>query len=111
MNVSAETDSTFSVSVENYIEVSSDATKTIEIGQTDEVQITTPNASLCVVTSSVDAQNALQFSVNPVLRFASGNNTFYSCVQQVSNELIVLKQSTGSALSATLMAGNDYFGT
>lgn len=110
LNVSAEIDSTFSISVESYVEVSSNAAKTIEIEQTGEVQITTPNASLCVVTPSADAQNALQFSVNPVLRFTSGDDVFYSCVQQVNNELITLKQSTGSAISATLMAGDDYFG-
>lgn len=52
LNVSADADYTFEVSVEAYVEVVAGTPEAVVIGKTDGIRVMTPNDSFCVVTAS-----------------------------------------------------------
>lgn len=90
--------------------MTSDAPSTVVIDNTSRIRVLTPNDSLCVVTSSETEQGALAFTLGSVLNFVTGDSEFYSCIQQVSNQVIEVTQNSANPISAKILAGDDYFG-
>ena len=74
LNVSSATACDFTISVESYVEVTSDTSSTVVIDSASGIQALTPSDSLCVVTSSEDEQSALVFSSGSALNFVTGDN-------------------------------------